>query len=141
MKMLITLTRGEGLIIDAASAGVVAQIMSQAIPCTSNGYGESERWSPTNEGLTIKFIGDEKCADLTALEKQLQKQYEDSNSARWREQSAHADTKKKLAELEAQIALLKSVTTCTVAEPETAPVDPSPASGEVVYTDDDSNVF
>lgn len=117
MKMLITLTRGEGLIIDAASAGVVAQIMAQAVPCTSTGYGDSQRWSPTEDGLSIQFINDNKCGDLTALEKLLQKQAEDANSARWKESSDHSATKKRLTELEAQIELLKSVTVCTVAEP------------------------
>lgn len=125
MKMLITFpgSNNTGIIVDAQSAGVVAQILSTATPCKSEGHGESERWSPCTSGLEIRFLDDARVAPLSALEASLKAQEQKASSDRWKEYNDHQETKKKLTALEAQIELLKSVTVCTVAEPETEEVD------------------
>lgn len=134
MKLLIQTSRDDcAIVIDSANAGAAAALLAGAYCVKADGYGEAQRWSPTSEQCKIQFVTDDRIADFSEREKRLAKELDDANSQRWKEYRSAQESGKKVSELEAQIALLKSVTVCETKPAEEALTDqpatpPTPAS-------------
>jgi len=125
MKMIIEIPGLDKYIaMDAEHASYISGIIAQGqiVQCDDR-WSDQKTYRTTGEVLRLAFVEDKCFSGVTERETALEKKAAASESDRWKEYRRAEDLKKERDQLAAQVELLKSVTVCTVAEPETSAED------------------
>ena len=130
MKILITVGGNDRLVIalPVEHAGVVATLLANASVYERDGYYSTSGWKQAEDGVRIAYSDGADLEPTHPKVAEIQKELSQKNSDWYKEYNAHQAAEKKLAETEAALAALQSVTTCPVTEP--APVDAEEAEEE-----------
>lgn len=104
MKILIEVPYGASLALDSDAAQLMPAILSAQL-VTQKGYGADAKYEVvTDNQLSVKIVRDDSFAETPEPLAKLQTANAEANSRWSAEYTAHAATKKKLAEAEAKLA-------------------------------------
>ena len=123
MKIVINLGGGWSsryLVVDAAHAAVAATLLAHGRLYESDGdTPDGKHYTLDRKAeLSITYATDAQFDELPEAVIAARKQYEDANSARWKEHSRANELQKQLDTVQAQLATLQQAVTCTATEPE-----------------------
>jgi hypothetical protein len=130
--MLIELSdKGVALAVPACLAEEAARLIASA-RVVENTYNTAGRWKPSNSKVVLSFGDDDVLTELSKHEIAANEAAEKSRSDWLKAYREAEDSKKRVRELETEIATIRSLTTCTSAAPvEEAPSVPQPAFDDI----------
>lgn len=120
MKIKITIGGNDrtAIILPADSAGLAAELMSRAAIFERDGYYSTSGWKRAEEGVRIEYTEGSELEPTHPLVEQAQKEASEKSSMWAREYTKNQELQKQVEALQAQLAGIQSVTSCTVAQPE-----------------------
>ena len=123
MKVVITLGSGWNqhyLVIDAAHAAVAATLLAHGRLYESDGdTPDGKHYKLDRQAdLSITYATDAQFDELPEAVIEVRKQYDEANTARWKEYSRANELQKQLETVQTQLATLQQAVVCTAADPE-----------------------
>lgn len=125
MKIKITIGGNDrtAIILPADCAGLAAELMARAIIFERDGYHSTSGWKRAEEGVRFEYTEGGELEPTHPLVEKAQKDADQKQGMWLREYTKNQELQKQLDALQAQLAGIQSVTSCTVSEP--AAVEPS----------------
>ncbi|WP_312237346.1 hypothetical protein [Stenotrophomonas sp.] len=134
MKIKISIgdSHSNVIVLDAEHAGIAAQLLAHATIYKRTGYYSDDGWEKSGDELRIGYTDDKTLEPLDPKIVEAQERARKADSEKYAAQSKNSDLQKQVAELQAQLAGIQSVTSCTVTapEPETEVAAEAPGSDE-----------
>jgi len=109
------------LVLSAEHAGIAAQLLTHAKVYKNKSWSSEDGYEPSDEELRISYNDDKTIEPLDPKILEANERARQSDSKRWEAQGKVNDLQKQVEELNARLAGIQSVTTCTVADTEAAP--------------------
>ena len=108
MKLIIEIPHGASLALDSNAAQLVPAIMGAQL-VYRRGYGSDTKYDDATEGqIEVRVARDEQFTATPEPIEKLQAANAEANSRWYAEYTAHAATKKRMAELQAQLDAAKT---------------------------------
>lgn len=122
MKIKISIGDNNNVIVlDAEHAGIAAQLLTHAKVYKKKGWHSEDGYERSEDELRISYTDDKTIEPLDPKILEANERARESNSQRWKAESKANDLQKQIDDLNARLAGIQSVTTCTVADAEAAP--------------------
>lgn len=129
MKIKITIGGNDrtAIILPIESAGLAAEIMALATIYERDGYYSTSGWNRTKNGVCIEYTEETELEPAHPLVIEAQKDAEKQRSEWYSEYQKRQDLEKQLAEVQAKLEGIQSVTSCTMTD---QPAEPAHMEGE-----------
>lgn len=122
MKIKISIGDNNNVIVlDAEHAGIAAQLLTHAKVYKKKGWHSEDGYERSEDELRISYTDEKTIEPLDPKILEANERARQSDSKRWEAQGKVSDLQKQVDDLNARLAGIQSVTTCTVAEPEADP--------------------
>lgn len=137
MKIRINIGDNGGpfMVLPLSMAGQVAEIMAHASVFERDGWNSPAVYKRSEHSMAVEYVQDGAFTPLTEREKKAEEAAGKSNTQYFAEYNKRTAAEKRVAELEASLAAIQSVTVCRTVDPEPADIAAPNAveDGEVVF--------